>query len=589
MDTTPVSEANQAPIHDFSVRRQLEKILCHDLFARSGRMCRFLRFAVEREIEGRGAELKEYLIGVEVFDRKPSYDPRVDPIVRVEARRLRAKLRQYYEGDGARDDLVIEFATGGYAPRFLHRAPAPPSPAPSGEPLTTAVLPFVNLSPGEETEYFSDGLTEELIHALTRLSGLRVVAWTSALQFSDRQHDLHAIREQLHASTVVTGSVRLAGAGLRVRAQLIDTQTGVYLWSETFDRQMQDVFAIQEEIALAIVRTLRVQLSAPMGRGRTTVSSYDWYLKGRYLSNLRLPDDLRRSLACFENAIAADPESALAHAGLADAYSLLMDYGLMAPTEGAVRAAAAAERAIALDPDLAEPYTSLAFLRGLYSWQWAECERLYLRGIALNPGYAPAHHWLAVDCYSFTGRLDEAEAEIEIALKLDPLSMIMQEGRAFLFVLRRRYHEAVLLYRRQLVVDPAFYKGWSSMGRALSLMGKYPEALEALEQARQLAGDLPNILGALGQVHALAGNAAKAREFLAALHSMASLRHVPASTFAVIHMGLGEIAQALDWLEKGCDLRESQLTTLKMHPLWDPLRPDPRFHALLGRLNFTSA
>ncbi len=551
-------------------------------------MCRFLRLAVERELEGRGSELKEYLIGVEVFDRKHAYDPRVDPIVRVEARRLRAKLHQYYQGDGSNDPIVIEFAVGGYTPQFRLRAPAElvvQAPA-LAAPLATAVLPFLNLSPGEETEYFSDGLTEELIHALTRLPGLRVMAWNTAAQLRGRQHDLHMIREQLQAGTVVTGSVRIAGASLRVRAQLIDTATGVYLWSETFDRRTQDVFAIQEDIARAIVHTLRLQLAAPLGRGRTSVGSYDWYLKGRYISHRRGPDDLRQSLACFENAIAADPSSALAHAGLADAYSLLMDYGMMPPSEAAPLAAANAERAIELDPNLAEPHASLAFLRGLYNWDWQEAERLYLRAIVLNPGYATAHHWLAVDCYAFSGRLDEALSEVGIARQLDPLSAIIREGEAYTTLFQRRYDRAVELYRELLAFDPGFYKGWSSLGRAYSLMGRHSEALAMLEKARELAGDLPNILGALGQVHALAGNPAQAREFLSRLQAMALTRHVPASCFAVVHMGLGEIPQALDWLEKGCELRESQLTGLKMHPLWDPLRAEPRFQALLKRLGF---
>ncbi len=584
-----MSEAKQAAIQNSSVRQQLEKILNHALFARSARMCRFLRLAVERELEGRGAELKEYLIGVEVFDRKHAYDPRVDPIVRVEARRLRAKLRQYYQGDGSNDPIVIEFATGGYSPQFRLRTqasePALQAPA-AAAPLATAVLPFLNLSPGEETEYFSDGLTEELIHALTRLPGLRVMAWNTAAQLRGRQHDLQMIREQLQAGTVVTGSVRIAGASLRVRAQLIDTATGVYLWSETFDRRTQDVFAIQEDIALAIVHTLRLQFAAPVGRARTSVGSYDWYLKGRYISHRRGPEDLRQSLACFENAIAADPSSALAYAGLADAYSLLMDYGMMPPSEAAPLAASSAERAIALDPNLAEPHASLAFLRGLYNWDWQEAERLYLRAIALNPGYATAHHWLAIDCYAFSGRLDDALSEVEIARQLDPLSPIIREGEAYATLFQRRYDRAVELYRKLLEFDPAFYKGWSSLGRAYSLMGKYSEALAALGKARELAGDLPNILGALGQVQALAGNPEQAREFLAKLHVMAAGRHVPAASFAVVHMGLGEIAQSLTWLEKGCDLRESQLTGIKMHPLWDPLRGEPRFEALLKRLGF---
>ena len=554
-------------------------------------MGRFLRLAVEWSIEGKAGELKEYLLGVEVFDRKPTYDPRVDPIVRVEARRLRSKLKQYYESDGRADAIVIEFVKGSYAPQIraataaLRAEPEPAQPA----VVTIAVLPFVNLSPNPDHEYFSDGLTEELIHALTKLPGMRVVAWNTAAQLRDRQQDMMAIREQLKVGTVLTGSVRIAGPSLRVRAQLIDTQTGVYLWSETYDRQMQDIFAIQEEIAWAIVRTLRVQLAGKLEgpiapRGRTTISSYDWYLKGRYLWHRRTPEQLAQSVRCFENAVAADENSALAHAGLADAYSLLVDYGLMQPADGVPHAKAAAERAIALDPFLAEPHASLAFIRGIYEWQWEDAERLYKRAIALNPGYATAHHWLGCDHYAMLGRLDEALDEIDIAIQLDPLSSIIQEGRAYILMLRGEYEAAIAGYKEIQASDPTFYKGYTSMGRAYAQMGRYREALAMLEKGRSLAGDLPSILGAMGQVCALAGDGRRAHELLAELGRLSETRYVPSTCFAVVWLGLGEKVKALEWLEKGCTLGESPLTTLKVHPVYDPLRGEPRFQELLRRL-----
>ena len=247
--------------------------------------------------------------------------------------------------------------------------------------ITVAVLPFADLGGKPENQYFSDGLTEELIHALTKVPGMRVVAWNTAAQLRDRQQDVRAIGDQLHVGTVLTGSVRIAGPSLRVRAQLIDTASGVYLWSETFDRRMQDVFAIQEEIARAIVRTLRVQFtgtgeSALLARGRSSIGSYDYYLRGRYYWHRRTPEDLARSIEYFDAAIAADSKSALAHTGLADAHTLLVDYGLVSPSVGMPKAKAAAMRAIELDPALAEAYASLALIRSLYDWEWAGSARL---------------------------------------------------------------------------------------------------------------------------------------------------------------------------------------------------------------------
>ena len=584
-----MAQPRSSPSQHSAIRRQLEKIAAHGLFARSERMVRFLRLAVERTLEGKADELKEYLIGVEVFDRPSSYDPRVDPIVRVEARRLRSKLKAYYAGDGNNDPVRIEFRTGSYAPQI--RMLGDGSAASRPDIHTIAVLPFANLSASAENDYFSDGLTEELIHALTRLRGMRVVAWNSAARLRGVEQDIQEVRRQLQVANVLTGSVRIAGPSLRVRAQLIDIATGVYLWSETFDRPMQDVFAIQEEIARNIVRTLRLQLSsgaeaALLARPHTSVSSYDYYLKGRYHLHRRTPDDLARGLQYFEAAVAVDPDSALAHAGLADAYVLLVDYGLLHPTKGVPKVRAAATRAIELDPTLADAYPSLAVIRAQWDREWQDAEDLYRKAIGLNPGCATAHHWLATDFLAVVGRLDEGELELEIALQLDPLSSIIHEGRASFSIWRRQYDEAVRRYCEIREFDPTFYKAYTGLGRVYALQGKYTDALAMLEKGRALAGDVPNILGAMGEIFALSGDTASARRILAELTARALDSYVPSTCFARVHSGLGEVERALDWLEKGCDQRELPMAMLKIHPVYDPLRDEPRFRAVVERMRF---
>jgi TolB-like protein/Flp pilus assembly protein TadD len=575
-------------VYPSAVREQLERVLAHSLFKRSARMGRFLRLAVEQTLAGKAGELKEYLIGVEVFDRKAMYDPRVDPIVRVEARRLRSKLTAYYQGDGRNDAVTIEFVAGSYAPQIGLRTAGPAEPEEScGN--TIAVLPFADLSATAEYAYLSDGLTEELIHVLTTVPGMRVVAWNSAARLRERQQDLLAIRQQLHAATALTGSVRVAGPELRVRAQLIDTESGVYLWSETFDRAMQDVFAIQEEIARAIVRTLRVHLAGGMeemlvGRGRSTLTSYDWYLKGRYAWNLRSPEGLAEAIRHFEAAIAADGRSALPHAGLADSYSLMVDYGLLQPESGMPRARAAATRALALDPGLAEAYTSLGFICSHYDRQWQQAECLYQKAIQLNPSYATAHHWLGVDYYLLTGRFDQALAEIQTALQLDPLSSILHEGHGYVLMIMGRNREAVDVYHAILEGDPTFCKAYTSLGRAHIQQGNYGAGIAMLEKGRSLMGEIPSILGALGQAYGLSGEAGRARELLASLRERSQREFVSSTPMALIHLGLGENEQALDCLEKGCAQRELPLTALGVHPAYDALRGEPRFAALLHRL-----
>ncbi|PWU00955.1 MAG: hypothetical protein C5B51_23990 [Terriglobia bacterium] len=585
-----MSQPSPPSIQHSAIRAQLEKILTHGLFARSERMARFLRTAVDWTLEGRGGELKEYLIGVEVFDRSPSYDPRVDPIVRVEARRLRSKLKAYYEGEGRNDAVTFEFTAGSYVPQIRERSAAAGLHARSRpDASTVAVLPFANLSATPENDYFSDGLTEELIHALTKVEGMRVVAWNSAARLRGVEQDIPEVRRQLQVANVLTGSVRISGGSLRVRAQLIDTETGVYLWSETFDRQMQDVFAIQEEIARAIVRTLRVQLVTGPGeglliRGRTSIGSYDYYLKGRYHWHRRTPEDFRRSLQYFQAAVEADADSALAYAGLADAQVLLVDYGLAHPAEGVPKAKAAALRAIQLNPNLAEAYPSLAAIRAYYDWEWESSESLYRKAIALNPGYALAHQWLGTDCLALRGCFEEAWKENEIAISLDPLSSVTYEGRAFLCILRGQYEEALRHARDIAEFDPTFYKAYTSMGRAYALMGRHADSLAMLEKGRSLAGDVPNILAAMGHVLALSGDRAGARGVLEQLQARSRESYIPSTCFAIVHLGLGEKEQALDWLEHGCGQREPPLAVLKVHPVYAELRSELRFQAILKRM-----
>lgn len=567
-------------VQESEVRKQLEKILAHDLFARAQRMGRFLRFTVEQTLQGKGSELKEYLIGVEVFDRDESYDSRIDPIVRVEARRLRGKLQAYYEKDGQNDPVLISFNAGSYAPVIRSHQLTVQAPA-----RGVAVLPFANLSASPEHNYFSDGLTEELIHTLTTVQDIRVVAWNSATQLRGAAQDLAAVRRQFQVAYVLTGSVRI-GTSLRVRAQLIDTQTGAYLWSETFDRQMQDILTIQEEIARAIVRTLHARL-ATLTRGSARLTSHDYYLKGRYHWHRRTPDDLTRSATYFEAAIEADPHSALAHSGLADAWTLLADYGVARPAVAIPQAKSAAMRAIELNPGLADPYPALALIRSHYDGKWNEAEQLYRKAIELNPGFATAHHRLGVVCLALLGRFDEGMEALENAIRLDPLSSILYEGRAMLSLFQRNYEEALQRYQAVLENDPNHYRAYTGLGRVYSLMKRYNDARAMLEKGRALAGDVPNILSALGEVFALSGNEAEARGILATLHSQARDRYITPTCFAIVHLGLGEKEEALNWLEKGREQRDMRLAVLNVHPIYDSLRDHPRFNAILDGLGFS--
>jgi serine/threonine-protein kinase len=576
---------------------QVERVLANRLFLRSHRLCRFLRFSVEQTLAGKSARLKEQIIGVEVFDRKADYDPRIDPIVRVEARRLRAKLKAYYNSPGRGDPIMIVLPKGAYLPFFKMRAAAQEAAAaPAAHALAAngsgkksiVVLPFANLLQGTDDDYFSDGLTEELIHLLTRVPNLRVVAWATASQLRGRERDLAGIRQQLHVGTLLRGSVRRTEGRVRVTAQLIDSESGDYLWSETYDRRLENVFAIQEEMARAIVQALQLKLTvqsvAEAPRRAPNLACYNLCLQGRFHGNKRTSDGLYKSVERFEEAILADESCAEAYAGLADAYSLLADYGLMNPAEAVPKARAAAERALELDPQSAEANVSLAFVRSLFEWRWEEAEALYRTAIAVNPGSSRARHWYGLDYLALLGRCQEALAEVRMAHDVDPLSMIIREGLGYVHMLCGDYSKALAIYRELADMDPSFYKGHSSMGRVLSLMGEYELAIEALERARELGGELPSILGALGEVLARAGRRAQALGVLQELEAMSETRWVPASCFAILHLGLGDRAAALTYLEAATDARELAVTALRVHPLYDPLRGEPRFERLLERI-----
>jgi len=511
----------------------------------------------------------------------------LDPIVRVEARRLRAKLKHYYDSTGRADRVVIEFPRGAYAPQFRLRGEE--APAAAAAPMAVAVLPFANLSPESGEDYFSDGLTEELILLLTRVEGLRVVAWESASRFRGREREIEAVRGELKVAAALRGSVRRAAGSVRVTAQLIDTATGAYLWSEAFNRDTHDVVAIQEEIARAIVNTLRLKLAparaAPVAPKALNVECYNLCLQGRFHANRRTNEGLRKATACYEAAVKKDPQSAAAHGGLADSYILLADYGMERPHDAVPLAEAAAQRALDLDAMSSSAFAALGFIRSFYDWNWTEAETLYRRSIEVNPGYARAHHWFGVDFLAVLGRFEEADAEIQLARTLDPLSLILHEGAAFLRVLNRDYEGALHTLQQLAEMEPGFDKAYNGMGRALSLMGKYEEAIAMFEKANRMAGGVPYNISGLAQNLALAGRREEALGRLAELQEMSRARHVPGVCFAIVHMGLGEIDKSLDFLEASIEEREFPLVRLSVHPIYDEIRQQPRFQAILRRMN----
>jgi serine/threonine-protein kinase len=592
------------------IREQLDRILRSPRFAAAEKRALLLRFLVESFLEGRSEGLKEYEVGRAVFGRSASYDPRLDPIVRVQVSNLRSKLREYYAGDGKGDSVLIEFPKG-YIPRFelrpvLHivKTNQPGIPAIRSTrsrraeerraAKTVVVLPFVDLSPGGDQEYFCDGVTEEIINALSRVRQVSVVARTSAFEFKGKNADVRQIGTQLNAQAVLEGSIRKDGDLLRVLARLTSVETGYVLWSDAFDRKMQDISVVPEEIAKAIIKALDIRFGRSQQRRlsrsiyKGNVELYDLYLHGRYYWNRRTEETLKMGASIFEQIIAQDPSYAPAFSGLADCYVSLGVAGTGVPKDVMPKASAAAKKALELDNTLAEAYTSLGSVKAVYDWEWTEAQKMFQRAIHFSPGYATAHQVYALFSLSPTGSLQEAIDEQQQAIKLDPLSVVMNSHLAWLAYLAGRLDEAIAQSEKTIDLDPSFYRTYWVLGLACADKGIYPEAIRKLEKARELAGGATfaaQILAGLAHVHALSGKQDEARQHIEELESRARHEYISPFWTAMAHVGLNQRKQAFAWLEKACDMRDPWLFALPNLPIAAPLRSDPRYHALLHRIN----
>jgi len=452
-----------------------------------------------------------------------------------------------------------------------------------------AVLPFTNLSADAEQEYFCDGMAEEIINALTHVESLRVVARTSCFAFKGKSEDIREIGRKLSVETLLEGSVRKAGNKLRVTAQLVNVADGYHLWSERYDRTMEDVFAIQDEISLAIVEELKVKLmgaekARPVKRHTEDLDAYNLYLKGRYHWNKRTEQGMRKGLEYFQQAAEEDPAYVLPYTGIADCYNLLGWYGYVAPKEAFPKAKVAAEKARDMDATLAEVHTSLAAVREFYDWDWSAAEKGYRQAIELNPSYPPAHHRYG-EFLCYLGRHEEAFREIECALNLDPLSLlyntILTEVRYF----ARQYDQAIEAALRTVEMDPNFFTVHWLDAFAYAQKQMYKDAMTETQKAADLSGEAnPLIITQLGILYSLSGKNDEAREVLDKLSELSERRFVSPFYTALIHLGLGEKNSALKWLEKAYDEHDHALGTLKVEPMLDSLRSHPRFEALLKRM-----
>src|SRR5437667_304720 len=428
----------------------------------------------------------------------------------------------------------------------------------------------------------------ELINALTKVEGLRIASRTSVFALKGKPQDIRAIGALLGVSAVLEGTVRKAGERLRITVQLTAADDGRNLWSERYDRLLDDVFAVHDEIARTIVSTLRTTFLADIAdptprRYTDNVQAYSLYLKGRFCWNKRSQEGVREAIAYFEQAIDHDPGYTLAYSGLSDSYGLQVDYRGVPVTEGYELARRYALKALELDDNLPEAHTSLAWVQFAYDWDWKGAERSYRRALELNPGYATGHHW-----YSFvllvTGQADQALVEAHTALELDPSSLSIRRGLGWLYYYTRRYESAVYHLRRAIAMNPTSEDTYRILGLVLTQQGAYAEAERAFREAITLSPELSYATAGVAHVLALQGRRREAEALLAELEARAREHYVSPVAFCIVHLGLRNTDHVFQWLERAYQDRRGWLTYLKVDPMLDAVRDDPRFAAFVKRM-----
>jgi serine/threonine-protein kinase len=450
------------------------------------------------------------------------------------------------------------------------------------------VLPFENASGEQESEYFGDGMAEELINGLSKVPNLRVAARTSAFAFRGKNQDVRTIGKNLNVATILEGSVRKSGTKIRVSARLFDATNGYQLWGDEYQREMTDVFGVQDELARAIVDALKLHLApgsvtALARRGTKNVEAYNLYLRGRFFFEKRTQDGFTSAVKQFSDAIAKDSNYAAAWSGLADSYALLTTFGYFAPNELMPKAKVAALRGVALDSLSAEAHTSLGFIYNLYDWDNAKAYAEYSRAIELDPRYSTAQLFFAW-YYMTVGKADQAVAQARLGLAVDPFSLIINSRLGLMLYLGGHVQQGIEQEKRALELDPNYGIAFSALARADYAAGNCPAALDAAHHASLRVGPWEGAV--LGFIAARCGDRPLAeRELKTQLDKVTAHQYVPADVIAKLYAGLGDKVHAIDWLDRAYQDRIWAMTIMDLDPMYDNLRDEPRFKQLMRKMH----
>jgi serine/threonine protein kinase/tetratricopeptide (TPR) repeat protein len=456
---------------------------------------------------------------------------------------------------------------------------------------SVAVLPFMDMSPRHDQEYFCHGITEEIITSLARVPGLQVISRTSAFAFQGKDLEITEIGRRLRVATALEGSVRKAGDRVRVTAQLVNTEDGYQLWSRRFDRELSDVFAIQEEIAAAIVNEFRMESGGqpPWKRAPLDATVHDTYLKGMYALNKWTAESMHRAIAHFREAIAGDPDFAPAYAALAEAYIFLYSgLGILPATETVPQARWAVEKALALDPTLADAHKVCALIAMNHDWDRKRAEDALARALQLGPGAASAHLWNAWRLALLEGRHEQALIELQEAERLDPLDLQVKTEIGYVHYFHHDIERAIEQFEKVVALEPSFAFAHYALGDAYTHKGQFDQAFAEYNRAIELGGRSVNHIGVLGYAYGRSGNTSRAKEHLEELMARAAREYVSAIWIAMIHLGLSDLDSVFHWLDRAFAERDGSLVLITAAVEFDPVREDPRFKSLLKNMGLSA-
>ncbi len=454
-----------------------------------------------------------------------------------------------------------------------------------------AVLPFVNMSNDPEQDYFSDGITEEILNSLAHVNGLRVAGRTSSFYFKGKNFDLRKIGQKLNVQTVLEGSVRRQGNTLRITAQLINADDGFHLWSERYDREMDDIFAIQDEIAFAITEKLKITLrekeKAIINKNPTdNHEAYDLYLKGRFYFNKRGPG-LMKALKFFEQALEKDPELVLAYTGMADAYCILALYCVIPPHNAMPKARQYAEKAIQLQSSHTEAYSALAFISTFYDWNWAEGKKRFQHVLSITADYAPAHYWYSYYLSFIDRNYEEAINQAKITADvLEPLVPISHHILSIMYINAGKFEEALQASKMAIELDASSFPGYRGLGLSLAGLNKYAEAVEAFKTTVQLSARQPISMVELCWAYSLTGNITECQKIMDELITRSQTEYIAAIFLCCAAYFSKHEDEAVRYMEQAFEQQDCTLPCIKVYPLGAFMRTDPRFYPFLKRMNF---